>query len=181
MKATGIVRKIDDLGRVVIPKEIRKNLKIRVGDPLEIFIEENGQIILQKYAPMGDMLDIVTKYAKSLYDTSGFDVCITDKETVIAANGPNKPEYFAREISEHVLKVMNDRAIWSTNQDSPKNLTVNDDLKSYYAQVIAPIICEGEAIGVVILFSTKSDKKITDSECKLVKSAAVFLATQLEV
>lgn len=180
MKATGIVRKIDDLGRVVIPKEIRKNLKIRVGDPLEIFIEEDGHIILQKYAPMGDMLDIVTSYAKSLNESTGFGVCITDKETVIAVAGVNSKDYLARELSENVHNVMEERAIWSTKNDNTRDLIIDDDSLKYYSQIVAPIISDADAVGTVILFSTDMNKNITDAEYQLAKSASVFLATQLD-
>lgn len=180
MKATGIVRKIDDLGRVVIPKEIRKNLKIRVGDPLEIFIEEDGYIVLQKYAPMGDILDLMTRYAKSLSETSGFSVCITDKETIVAAAGAGTKEYLARELSENVTNIMNERVIWSTMDNNTEELIIDDDPLKYYSQIIAPIISEGDALGAVILFSTDTKKKITDTQYQLVKSATNFLASQLE-
>ena len=106
MKATGIVRKIDDLGRIVIPKEIRKNLRIREGDPLEIFIEKDGEIILRKHATMGDMLEIATQYAETLSRTTDFATCISDTETIITVSGAPKKDYIAKEISEHVLNVM---------------------------------------------------------------------------
>ena len=93
MKATGITRKIDELGRIVIPKEIRRTLRIREGTPLEIFTEKNGEIILRKYSPMGELVAFAGQYADSLAQTTGMQVCITDLEQVIAAAGGAKKEY----------------------------------------------------------------------------------------
>lgn len=181
MKATGIVRKIDDLGRVVIPKEIRKNLRIREGDSLEIYIENSGDIILKKHIPLGgDMLEIATKYAQILSATTGFSACITDKETIIAISGSPKSEYLAHMISEHIVNVMEDRAIWSTKDDNVSPIIEGENALKYKSQIIAPIICDADAIGTVILFTTEFNKKITDTEYKLVESTANFLAKQLE-
>ncbi|MEG0872430.1 MAG: stage V sporulation T C-terminal domain-containing protein [Clostridia bacterium] len=180
MKATGIVRKIDDLGRVVIPKEIRKSLRIREGDPLEIYVEKNGEIVLKKYATMGDMLEIATQYAETLNKTTGFVACITDTETVIAIAGTTKSTYIAHEISEHILNVMEDRAIWSTMDDSAMSILEENDTTKYTSQIIAPIISDADAIGTVILFSTDYSKKITPVEHKLIQSTAAFLGRQMD-
>lgn len=181
MKATGIVRKIDDLGRVVIPKEIRKNLRIKEGDSMEIYIENSGDIVLKKHIPLGgDMLEIATKYVKILEETTGFCACITDKETIVAIAGAPKTEYLARMISEHILNVMEDRAIWSTKDDNASPIVEGESALKYKSQIVAPIICDADAIGTVILFSTQFNKKITDTEYKLVESTANFIAKQLE-
>lgn len=180
MKATGIIRKIDDLGRIVIPKEIRKNLHIREGDPLEIFIEKDGEIVLRKYATMGDMLEIANQYADTLNKTTDFVALITDTETIISVAGTSKKEFEAKEISEHVLNVMEDRAIWSTKDDRIMPLYIGDSILKYRSQIIAPIICDGDAVGTVILFSTDYNKPITNVEFKLVQNAANFLAKQME-
>ena len=92
MKATGIVRRIDDLGRVVVPKEIRRTLRIREGDPLEIFTDREGQVILKKYSPIGELSEFATGYAETLSKTTGHIACITDKDTVIAVSGGPKKE-----------------------------------------------------------------------------------------
>ena len=180
MKATGIVRRFDDLGRIVIPKEIRRNLRIREGDPLEIYIEKNGEVVLKKHTVMGDMLELATQYAETLNRTTDFTTCITDTETIIAVSGSPKKDYIAREISEHVLNVMEDRAIWSTKDDKIMPLIVGDSILRYRSQIIAPIICEGDAIGTVIMFSSDYDKPITKVEYKLAQNAANFLAKQME-
>ncbi len=180
MKATGIVRKIDELGRVVIPKEIRKALRIREGDPLEIYTEKNGEIVLKKYAPMGDVLEIVTQYVESIASTTEFVACVADTETIIAVSGASKSDYLEKEISDHVLNVMEDRAIWSTRDDTKMPILQGERTSKYTAQIIAPIISDADAIGTVILFSFDYNKKITDVEYKIAKSAANFLGRQME-
>jgi AbrB family transcriptional regulator, stage V sporulation protein T len=180
MKATGIVRKIDDLGRIVIPKEIRKGLRIRVGDPLEIYVEKNGEIILKKYAPMGDLLKISEQFADTLYNTSGFSVCITDTDSITAVSGCAKKDYLDKEISDNILNIMENRSIWSTKDDTMMKLIKGEAAIKYVSQIIAPIITDGDAIGSVVLFSLDHTKKITDVELKLVQSAAIFLGKQME-
>lgn len=180
MKATGIVRKIDDLGRIVIPKEIRKGLRIRVGDPLEIYVEKNGEIILKKYAPMGDLLKISEQYADTLFSTTGFSVCITDTDTIIAISGCSKKDYLDKEINDNILKIMEERTVWSTKDDSPIRIVKAEGPTKYGSQAIAPIVTDGDLIGSVILFSLDYTKKITDVELKLVHSAATFLGKQME-
>lgn len=180
MKATGIVRKIDDLGRIVIPKEIRKGLRIRVGDPLEIYVEKNGEIILKKYAPMGDLLKISEQYADTLFSTSGLSVCITDTDSIIAISGCAKKDYLDKEINENILKIMEERSIWIAKDDTIIKITKGEGNIKYGSQLIAPIISDGDIIGSIILFSLDYSKKITDVEIKLAQSAATFLGKQME-
>lgn len=180
MKATGIVRKIDDLGRIVIPKEIRKGLRIRVGDPLEIYVEKNGEIILKKYAPMGDLLKISEQFAETLFATSGYSVCITDTDSIIAVAGCAKKDYLDKEINENILSIMEERSVWSTKDDTVMKIVKGETQPKYMSQVIAPILSDGDTIGSVILFSLDYSKKITDAETKLVQTAATFLGKQME-
>lgn len=179
MKSTGIVRKIDELGRIVIPKEIRKNLRIRVGDPLEIYIEQDGKVILKKYAPMGNMIDISKNYAEALSKTTGYATLITSKEKVVAVHGAGKMEYLDKNISEDVNKIMENRVLWTTQQDLPIKIIVGDVKARYISQVIMPIISDGDTIGTVIIFSTESRKIMTGVEYKLVESAAIFLGNHM--
>ena len=99
MKATGIVRRIDDLGRIVVPKEIRRTLRIREGDPLEIFTDSNGSVILKKYSPIGELRTFAKEYAESLAQTSGHIACIVDKEQIIAISGAPKKDFLEKQIS----------------------------------------------------------------------------------
>ena len=116
MKATGIVRRIDDLGRVVIPKEIRRTLRIREGDPLEIFVDRDGEVILKKYSPISELGDFAKEYAEALFDSLGNPVLICDRDTVIAVAGGSKKEYLNKNISDIVEKTMEDRNSVIVNQ-----------------------------------------------------------------
>ena len=116
MKATGIVRRIDDLGRIVIPKEIRKTLKVREGEPLEIYTDREGQIILKKYSPMGEMGTFAKQYAEALAKSSGYTVCISDKDTIIAASGQGRRELQDKEISHELESFMEQRKIQMGNR-----------------------------------------------------------------
>ena len=181
MKATGIVRKIDDLGRVVIPKEIRKNLHIHEGDPLEIFIEQKGEIILKKYAPMKDVLEISNEYVEVLNDITDLVVCITDTESIIAVCGISKAEYLAKQISEEIIDIMKSRKVFSSIENKGYIIPIILDEKTskYTSQVVAPIISNAELLGSVILFSL-DNVKVTSLEQKLAQFTAKFLAKQME-
>ena len=109
MKATGIVRRIDDLGRVVIPKEIRRTLRIRESDPLEIFTDREGEIILKKYSPIGELGNFAKEYAESLAQVAGCMVCICDHDQVIAAAGSGSKEYMGKRIHSELEDVIADR------------------------------------------------------------------------
>lgn len=184
MKATGVVRRIDDLGRVVIPKEIRKTLRIKEGDPLEIFTDREGQVILKKYSPIGELSEFATEYAETLAKTTGHIACITDKDTVIAVSGGPKKEYLEQSISRDLEKIMDDKEIYISKENNdisiPVTQNANSDKKNN-SQVVYPIISDGDAIGTVILLSKDSKTKMTDVEKKVVQSAASFLGTQMEL
>ncbi|OZM55840.1 stage V sporulation protein T [Lottiidibacillus patelloidae] len=178
MKATGIVRRIDDLGRVVIPKEIRRTLRIREGDPLEIFVDRDGEVILKKYSPISELSHFAQEYADSLYDSSGHLVLIADRDTFIAVSGGSKKEYLNKSIGQVVEKTMDER---STNLQSPEGETEiidghGEEISSF---IVAPIIAGGDPIGAV-LFISKDEKSMGDVEQKLVETAANFLARQME-
>ena len=178
MKATGVVRRIDDLGRVVIPKEIRKTLRIKEGDPLEIFTDKEGEVILKKYSPIGELSEFATEYAETLAKTTGHIACITDKDTVIAVSGGSKKEFLEQGISEELEKIMDDKE----NNDTSIPITKNDNKeRKNNAQVVYPIIADGDVIGTVILLSKDANTKMSEVEQKVVQSAASFLGTQMEI
>lgn len=179
MKTTGIIRKIDELGRIVIPKEIRKNLNLKSSDNLELLIE-NEDIILKKYQPMSKLLVYASSYSRSLSDLTNFSVCITDTEKIIATSGCKKEKYLGEFVSNFVTQVMNERIIWSTMENATKNVLLSGRDDEYVSEIIAPIISDAEAIGAVILFSLEKDSKITDLEFKLVQLTSKYLGTQLE-
>ena len=184
MKATGIVRRIDDLGRVVIPKEIRKTLRIREGDPLEIFTDKEGEVILKKYSPIGELGDFALQYAESLYKTMGHITCITDKDTIVAVSGASKKEFLDKNISKELEKVMEDKSTIVVGSNEDRYIPIIADEsgdRKYGAQVISPIIAEGDPIGSVIFLSQDSNAKMGEVETKLAQSAAGFLGRQMEM
>lgn len=184
MKATGVVRRIDDLGRIVIPKEIRKTLRIKEGDPLEIFTDREGQVILKKYSPIGELSEFATEYAETLAKTTGHIACITDKDTVIAVSGGSKKEFLEQGISKDLERIIDDKEIYTSKENNDKSIpiTQTDSMERIRnAQVIYPIISDGDSIGSVILISKDNNTKMTDIEKKVAQSAASFLGTQMEV
>jgi AbrB family transcriptional regulator (stage V sporulation protein T) len=181
MKATGIVRRIDDLGRVVIPKEIRRTLRIREGDPLEIFTDREGEVILKKYSPIGELGAFAKQYAESLAQTTGHIVCITDRDQIIAVAGGGKKDMISRPISKSLETLIDERGNVVANKGDKKFISVVDgDTEDFHAQVISPIICEGDAIGAVIITTKEMKVKMSETEVKLANSAAGFLARQME-
>lgn len=184
MKATGVVRRIDDLGRVVIPKEIRKTLRIKEGDPLEIFTDKEGEVILKKYSPIGELSEFATEYAETLAKTTGHIACITDKDTVIAVSGGSKKEYLEQSISDELEKILEDKENYTSkeNNDLAVPITRNDNKeRRFNSQVVYPIISDGDVIGSVILLSKDTGTKMTEVEQKVVQSAASFLGKQMEI
>lgn len=181
MKATGITRKIDELGRIVIPKEIRRTLRIREGTPLEIFTEKNGEIILRKYSPMGELVAFAQQYADSLAQTTGMMVCITDLEQVIAAAGGAKKEYLGKTISEKLEQLIEDRAQSQAQPEEKRYVPViKDPVEDKFFQTVSPIICQGDVIGAVILLAKDVKTKMGEVEKKLAYCAAGFLGRQME-
>ena len=183
MKATGVVRRIDDLGRIVIPKEIRKTLRIREGDPREIFTDKEGEIILKKYSPIGELSEFATQYTEALAKATGHIACISDKDTIIAVSGAPKKEYLEKSVSTELEKLMEDKMVWASKNKDEKHMPVlltDAESEKYTSQVIYPIIAEGDTIGTVMLLSTEPSAKMNEVEMKVVQSAAGFLGKQME-
>ncbi len=180
MKATGIVRRIDDLGRVVIPKEIRRTLRIREGDPLEIFTDREGEIVLKKYSPIGELSQFATQYAEALAQSTGHIVCIADKDCLIAVAGNGKKELLSKPISKELEACINGResVLAAGNGKGYRRITDQDENYSYEA--ISPIISAGDAVGAVILLGKDSRTEFGQLEAKLATTAASFLGKQLE-
>lgn len=180
MKATGIVRRIDDLGRVVIPKEIRKTLRIRESDPLEIFTDREGEIILKKYSPIGELGNFAKEYAESLAQTTGHSICITDKDQVIAAAGGMKREYIGRPISSTLESLISERESVLNHKADSEYVVILDPAEEKRAQVISPILCEGDAIGSVVLMGKNESVQMGEKEQIVAKCAANFMGKQME-
>jgi len=180
LKATGIVRRIDDLGRVVIPKEIRRTLRIREGDPLEIFTDREGEIILKKYSPIGELGAFAKEYAESLAQSSGHITCIVDKDHIIAISGASKKEFMDKNISPALERVINNRStvIYSRNDPDFVPILEDDNDSIYKNELITPIISEGDVIGAIVMLS--AERKMGEVESKLAQTAAGFLGKQME-
>ena len=178
MKATGIVRRIDDLGRVVIPKEIRRTLRIREGDPLEIFVDRDGEVILKKYSPISELGDFAKEYAEALFDSLNHYVLISDRDTYIAVAGAPKKDYQNKSIGEIVEKAMEDRQTRLEVTPGEYNI-VSDYVEKLKSFVVSPIIAGGDPIGAVVLLSKEQEFSGT-VEQKLAETAASFLARQIE-
>lgn len=180
MKATGIVRRIDDLGRIVIPKEIRRTLHIRESDPLEIFTDREGQVILKKYSPIGEMTTFAKQYAESLAQVSGHSALIADRDQFIAIAGGYK-QLLNKSVSRQLEERINNREVIVASKGDRNFISICDEAgEEYQHQVIAPIICEGDIIGSVILLESDIKGKMGEVEQKLVLSAAGFLGRQME-
>lgn len=181
MKETGIVRRIDDLGRVVIPKEIRRTLRIKEGTPLEIFTDREGEVILKKYSPIGELSIFAKEYAEALSQTTGLVSCITDHDQVVAAAGTGSKEYNGKEISKELEETITAREGKCLNANEKGKIPVIEDQRDVpYAQTIQPIICAGDAIGSVILMGKSERDVFGDPERMLVQTAAGFLGRQME-
>ena len=184
MKATGVVRRIDDLGRIVIPKEIRKVLRIKEGDPLEIFTDKEGEVILKKYSPIGELSEFASGYAETLSKTTGHIACITDKDTVIAVSGGSKKEFLEQDLSKELEQLMDDKEVYISKDNNEVSIPVvknEGKERKFNAQVVYPIIAQGDVIGSVILLSKDPKTKMGETERKVVESAAGFLGSQMDI
>ena len=181
MKATGIVRRIDDLGRVVIPKEIRRTMRIREGDPLEIYTDREGEVIFKKYSPIGELMSFAAQYADTLNKICGMSVVIADRDIIVACAGVSKKEFLEKKISSEIEDVIEARALYS-NAESTENINITDESSNYYVSCAMPIISDGDIVGCVASLSNgEENAKLTrDVEVKLIQTAASFLGKQLE-
>ena len=181
MKATGIVRRIDDLGRVVVPKEIRKTLHIREGDPLEIFTDREGEIILKKYSPIGELGSFARQYAEALAHSTGHVVSITDRDNHIAVAGNGKRELMNKPVSKALDEAIEKRKMVTAAGSERDYIPLTESDSDHYSyQVICPIISEGDAIGAVVIVSKDEKNPMGDVEKKLAAAAAGFLGRQIE-
>ena len=181
MKATGIVRRIDELGRVVIPKEIRRTLRIRESDPLEIFTDREGEIILKKYSPIGELSLFAQQYAESLSQTLNCLVCICDMDQIVASAGIGKKEFQEKYLSGQIQKILESRNVVSVmKEDRGFTTVIAGQPEEYTGEMITPIICEGDVIGGILLLLKDGKRKFSDAEQKLSSCAAAFLGKQME-
>lgn len=178
MKATGIVRRIDDLGRVVIPKEIRRTMRIREGDPLEIYTEKDGEVIFKKYSPMGEWSESATQLCETMYKTAGFCAAVADRDTFISVCGVPNRDLTDKHISSELEQLMEGRRTYQ-RQSGERGIPMSDASEKYVIEIAAPIISEGDVLGCVLFFS-EGDKEVTEVEYKLAQTVSGFLGKQME-
>ena len=178
MKATGIVRRIDDLGRVVIPKEIRRTMRIREGDPLEIYTTKEGEVIFKKYSMMGAMEEFAARFCDTLSRSTAFTAAVTDRDSVIAAAGSGRRELLGKRVSTQLEQLMERRAFYLRDRQSSP-LPACEGGPAFSVAVAAPILCQGDVLGAV-LFLSADGKLPGETEQKLAQTAAAFLGQQME-
>lgn len=177
MKATGIVRRIDDLGRVVIPKEIRRTFHIKEGDSLEIYTERDGEVIFKKYSPMGELADFAGQMCESLHKTTGLTTAITDRDSVIAATGQLRSELMGKRISAELEEIMENRGAYRAEGRSAAGVCADGGA---CITVACPIISAGDVMGCVLFAGEKGSPLPGDTELKLAQTVAAFLGRQME-
>ena len=183
MKATGIVRRIDELGRVVIPKEIRRTLRIREGDPLEIFTDRDGGIILKKYSPIGELSENAQELAHALYQTFSLPCAISDRDTYVASAGLGKRDLAGRAVSPEIERTVAARTrLVATEPGEVHTPLLAEEDPSYLAaaMIVFPILSQGDAIGAVVLFSQKPDVSIDPAAVKACEAVSLFLGRQMD-
>ena len=179
MKATGIVRRVDDLGRIVIPKEIRRTLRIREGDPLEIYTEKDGGVIFRKYSPMGDLQEFAAQMCESIGSATGHIAAVADRDSIIALHGAPKRELLDKPNSPELEKLMEQRKNYLYKSgDTP--IFATDGEEKYRLGAAAPILSQGDLMGCVMLLLNEGDSPLQEADQGLAKTAAGFLGKQME-
>lgn len=177
MKATGIVRRIDDLGRVVIPKEIRRTMRIREGDPLEIYTSNDGEVIFKKYSPINELSEGAMQAAEVIYKLGGMPVVVFDRDHVVCVAGAQKKEYTERRISPALEDLLEHRKSYVYNGEDSKLMTIEGIGK--HAIAVCPIISSGDVGGAVAILGSDDETKGNDTLLMLAQAAAMFLGKQI--
>ncbi len=179
MKATGIVRRIDDLGRVVIPKEIRRTMRIREGDPLEIYTAKDGEVIFKKYSPMGELSEFAVQICDTMGKTTGHTAAICDRDTIIATSGIARRDLVEKRISDELEHILESRQLYRRGENDSK-IPATDDNGNYFVELASPILSEGDVSGCVLFLSNNDETTMGDAENKLVQTISGFLGKQME-
>lgn len=180
MKATGIVRRIDDLGRVVVPKEIRRTLRIREGDPLEIYTSRDGGIVLKKYSPIGELGELAEEYVESVAQVAKCTVCVADRDAIVAVAGPGKKDFVGKNIHKNLIQCIDKRKNVTAEKQDTDFCDITEDEVDIASETFSVILSEGDAIGAVILLSRDGAKDIGEVEEKIAICGANFLGRQME-
>ena len=179
MKATGIVRRVDDLGRIVIPKEIRRTLRIREGDPLEIYTEKDGGVIFRKYSPMGDMQEFAVQMCEAIGTSTGLIAAVADRDAIIALHGAPRRELVDKPNSPALEKLMEQRKHYRYRTGDPL-IPAIDGAEKYHLGVAAPILSRGDLMGCVMLLLDENSQPLPEADQRIAQTAAGFLGKQME-
>ncbi len=179
MKATGIVRRVDDLGRIVIPKEIRRTLRIREGDPLEIYTEKDGGVIFRKYSPMGDLQEFAAQICESIGSSTGRIAAIADRDNIIALAGAPKRDLLDKRNSAQLEKLMESRRLYRY-RPGEEAIPAAENEGKYHLGVAAPILSQGDLMGCVMMLTGQNPEPLPESDQTLVQTMAGFLGKQME-
>lgn len=179
MKATGIVRRIDDLGRVVIPKEIRRTMRIREGDPLEIYTDKDGEVIFKKYSLMGGLSDFAGQMCETLNKTTGLATVITDRDSCIAVSGVPRRELAEKRVSERLERILDGRKVYLHRAGEPP-VPVSDEGERFFVACAAPILAEGDVLGCVLFVGEEGELRAGETEQKLLQTVSGFLGRHIE-
>lgn len=179
MKATGIVRRVDDLGRIVIPKEIRRTLRIREGDPLEIYTEKDGGVIFRKYSPMGDLQEFASQMCESIGSATGLIAAVADRDSIIALHGAPKRELMDKHNSADLERLMEQRKNY-LYQSGDTPIQPADGAEKYRLGAAAPILSQGDLMGAVLLLLGENDVPLQEADRSLARTCAGFLGRQME-
>jgi len=179
MKATGIVRRIDDLGRVVIPKEIRRTMHLREGAPLEIFTDKDGGLIFKKYSPIGELSDFSSDLCEAMRKATDAVAVVCDRDVVVAATGGAKKELTGKAVSAELGDIMEGRAVYR-RRGAGAAVPVCDGADKYRVSVAAPIFCDGDIAGCMLFAARPGETEGGEMEYRLAQTAAQFLGRQME-
>ena len=179
MKATGIVRRVDSLGRVVIPKEIRHTLRIKEGSPLEIYTEKDGGVTFRKYSPLGDLQDFAAQMCDAIRRNTGCIAAVSDRDSIIAQAGGIKRELMDKPNSADLEKLMEERKLYFYNPGTDK-LRPTELSEHYHLGLAAPILCQGDILGCVMMLLEENSDALSESDQRLISTVAEFLGKQME-
>lgn len=181
MKPTGIVRRIDDLGRVVIPKELRRSLRIKEGDPLEIYTDRDGEVIFKKYSPIGELAPFAVQYVDALHRASELIAAICDRDAVIACAGAPKRELMDKAVSSALSEIVESRNLFVRGRGGAGDVFLLEENESWAVNCAMPILAQGDVLGCVLTLSPAGQEHaVSDIEVKLIQTAGLFLGKQME-
>lgn len=183
MKTTGIVRRVDDLGRIVIPKEIRRTLRIKEGDPLELFINGTDGVLFKKYSPIKALGDFIEGYTQVISETTGHIACISDSDNIISVSGTNKGELLDKVISYDVNDPINKRyTLVKSIKNGDADISIVKEVENstvYSSCIVTPIVVDGDPVGAIIILAKDVDAELGEFEIKFAEATAKLIGKQM--